>query len=99
MSPADGLRRAMRGLSEAGFRERFGTEEACRRALFEMRWPGGLTCPACGGRSFCELKGRKLFQCGRCKRHPAHSSPFGSGSKRRLLAFAKRRSRDMAKLA
>jgi len=55
-------------LSEAGFRERFGTEEACRRALFEMRWPEGLTCPACGGRGFCELKGRKLFQCGRCKR-------------------------------
>jgi hypothetical protein len=57
-----------RGLSEAGFRERFGTEEACRKALFEMRWPEGLTCPACGGRGFCELRTRKLFQCGRCKR-------------------------------
>ena len=68
MASADGLRRLARGLSEAEFRERFGTEEACRRALFEMRWPEGLTCPACGGRSFCELKGRKLFQCGRCKR-------------------------------
>jgi transposase-like protein len=58
----------MRGLSEAEFRERFGTEEACRRALFEMRWREGLTCPGCGGRSFCELKTRKLFQCNRCKR-------------------------------
>ena len=43
MAPADGLRRSMKGLSEAEFRERFGTEEACREALFEMRWrEGGL---------------------------------------------------------
>ena len=68
MSPADGLRRTMRGLSEAEFRERFGTEEACRKALFEMRWREGLACPACGGRSFCELSTRRLFQCNRCKR-------------------------------
>ena len=68
MAPANELRRSVKGLSEAAFRERFGTEEACRRALFEMRWPEGLACPACGGRSFCELKGRKLFQCHRCKR-------------------------------
>src|SRR4028119_1552531 len=99
MASADGPRRLARGLSEAEFRERFGTEEACRRALFAMRWPEGLTCPACGGRGaggggrgapgaplrpplgpgvlparawggrgFCELTTRKLFQCGRCKR-------------------------------
>jgi transposase-like protein len=68
MASADGLPRLARGLSEAGFRERFGTEEACRAALLEMRWPEGLACPACGGRSFCELRGRKVFQCNRCKR-------------------------------
>src|SRR5215213_5808603 len=68
MATADGLRRSVKGLSEAEFRERFGTEEACRKALFEMRWREGLTCPACGGRSFCELRTRKLFQCNRCKR-------------------------------
>src|SRR5215213_7035569 len=68
MAAAEGLRRAVKGLSEAGFRERFGTEEACRAALFEMRWREGLTCPGCGGRSFCELTTRKLFQCNRCKR-------------------------------
>ena len=68
MSTARGLRRSVRGLSEAGFRERFGTEEACRATLFEMRWREGLTCPACGHRGFCELKGRKVFQCNRCKR-------------------------------
>jgi transposase-like protein len=68
MASANGLRCLARGLSEAEFRERFGTEEACRAALFAMRWPAGLTCPACGGRSFCELRTRKVFQCNRCKR-------------------------------
>ena len=58
----------MRGLSEAAFRERFGTEEACRQAPFEMRWREGLTCPGCGGSSFCQLRTRQLFQCDRCKK-------------------------------
>jgi transposase-like protein len=68
MAAADGLRRALKGLSEAAFRERFGTEEACREALFAMRWREGLTCPGCGHRGFCRLKTRELFQCNRCKR-------------------------------
>ena len=38
MAPADWLRRAMWGLNDAAFRERFGSEEGCREALFEMRW-------------------------------------------------------------
>jgi transposase-like protein len=68
MASAEGLRRSLKGLSEAAFRERFGTEEACRTALFEMRWREGLTCPACGHRGFCALKTRQLFQCNRCKK-------------------------------
>src|SRR3954449_11121410 len=68
MAAADGSQRAMRGLSEAAFRGQFGSEDACRQALFEMRWREGLTCPACGHRGFCQLKTRKLFQCNRCKR-------------------------------
>src|SRR5688572_28665597 len=68
MASAAGLRRSLRGLSEGEFRERFGTEEACRAALFEMRWRAGLTCPACGHRGFCALKTRQLFQCNRCKK-------------------------------
>src|SRR3954465_13145415 len=68
MTSADGLRRAVRGRSEAAFRERAGTEEACREALFAMRWRGGLTCPACGHRGLCALRTRKVFQCDRCKK-------------------------------
>src|SRR3954470_20571072 len=68
MASADGLRRASKGLSEAEFRGRVRTEEACREALFRMRWREGLSCPTCGGRSFCRLRTRRLFQCNRCKR-------------------------------
>jgi len=68
MAAAEGLQRSLGGLSEAAFRERFGTEEVCRTALFEMRWREGLTCPACGHHGFCALNTRKLFQCNRCKK-------------------------------
>src|SRR5256885_875094 len=68
MAATDGLRRAVRGLSEAAFRERFGTEAACREALFAMHWREGLPCPACGHRGFCQLRTRKVFQCNRCKK-------------------------------
>ena len=68
MASAEGLRRSVKGLSEIEFRERFGAEEACRKALFDMRWREGLACPACGHRGWCALKTRKLFQCNRCKK-------------------------------
>ena len=30
------------------FQRRFGTEKACRKRLFELRWPEGFRCPRCG---------------------------------------------------
>src|SRR4051795_1207557 len=71
MTSADGSRRASRGLSEAAFRERSGTEAACREALFATRWREGPTCPACGGSCFCRLRTRKVFQCDRRKKQPS----------------------------
>ena len=68
MAAVEDVRRSARGLSEAEFRERFGSEEACRKALFEMRWREGFTCPCCGHRRFCGLKARKVFQCNHCKK-------------------------------
>jgi transposase-like protein len=68
MAAVDGVRHSAQGLSEAEFRERFGSEQACRKALFEMRWREGLTCPCCGHRGFCELTTRKVFQCNHCKK-------------------------------
>ena len=52
MTAADGLRRAVRGLSEAAFRERFGTEAACREALFAMRWREEIGRASCRERVF-----------------------------------------------
>src|SRR3954471_14876050 len=68
MASAEGLRRAVRGLSEAVLRERFGPGASCCEALFAMRWREGLACPACGHRGFCALRTRKVFQCNRCKK-------------------------------
>ena len=58
----------MKGLSEAEFRQRFGTEAQCRAALFQLRWGKGWACPGCGQGGYAELKGRAVYQCNRCKR-------------------------------
>src|SRR5918993_569421 len=55
MAPADRVGRSVKGLGVAEVRGRFGHE-------------GGLACPGCGSRGFCQLRTRKLFQCNRCKR-------------------------------
>jgi DNA-directed RNA polymerase subunit RPC12/RpoP len=67
MGAESGVRRWVRGLSEAEFRRRYGTEEACRAALSQLRWGRGWVCPACGHGRCAELKGRPLYQCNRCK--------------------------------
>lgn len=68
MGTESGLRRRVSGLSEAEFWQRFGTEEACRAALFQLRWGKGWACPGCGHGGYAELKGRAVYQCNRCKR-------------------------------
>ena len=57
-----------KGLSEAGFDVLYGTEEKCRAAVIASRWPNGFECPACGGRTYSEVKTRGLFQCSACRR-------------------------------
>ena len=36
-------------MSEAQFREAYGTEEQCRAVVEKLRWPAGFVCPVCGG--------------------------------------------------
>ncbi len=44
---------------------RFSTEAACRKYLFQLRWPEGLRCPRCGGtRNWPRSDG--LLQCASC---------------------------------
>ena len=54
------------GLSLPEFLSQFGTDEQCRQAILQWRWPQGFVCPKCGHTGFCELKSRKLFQCDNC---------------------------------
>jgi transposase-like protein len=49
------------------FQRRFGTEKACRKRLFSLRWPEGFRCPHCGCHDAYFLEKRLLYQCAACK--------------------------------
>ena len=74
----------VRGLSDAEFREAFGTEEQCRSALARLRWGDGFVCPGCGHRGHCFPTRRPVYQCNRCKKQTSltagtifHSTKLG----------------------
>jgi len=48
------------------FMETYPTEEDCRRALFEHRWPQGFRCRRCGHEHAWYLRGRGLYECASC---------------------------------
>lgn len=54
------------GLSLTEFLKQYGTEEQCREALYDWRWPKGYECPKCGHHSACKLNSRELYQCNHC---------------------------------
>jgi transposase-like protein len=43
--------------------ERFGSDEKCREYLERLRWPEGVECPRCAGRSISRIEKRKQFEC------------------------------------
>lgn len=45
------------------FQKRFPTDDACRNHLFNIRWPEGPTCPACGGKDFYKIAARNVYEC------------------------------------
>jgi transposase-like protein len=47
------------------FEQRFATEEACRKYLFQLRWPEGFSCPRCGSNKAWATK-RGLYRCSQC---------------------------------
>jgi transposase-like protein len=55
-----------KGMSLPTFLSTYGTEQQCREALKQWRWPKGFACPECGNTSHCELQSRPLYQCHRC---------------------------------
>ncbi|AKS23120.1 MAG: Transposase [Leptospirillum sp. Group II 'C75'] len=64
-----------KGLSFAEFHRQYGTEEQCRQALFQWRWPSGFRCPSCEGDRFCVLSNGR-YQCNSCR----HQASLTSGT-------------------
>jgi transposase-like protein len=65
-----------KGLGLHEFLEKYGTEEQCRQALYQLRWHSGYVCPACGNTTGCELKGRPVYQGHKCH----HQASLTAGS-------------------
>ena len=53
-------------LSLLQFQKKFGTEKACQKQLFRMRWPEGFKCPRCGHTEAYFHSKRRLYQCKSC---------------------------------
>jgi transposase-like protein len=47
--------------------EAFDTEPECRVYLEELRWPDGISCPRCGGKTISRIKARDQFDCDACR--------------------------------
>ncbi len=49
------------------WQKRYGTEQACAKALAKVRWPDGFSCPRCGGTKAYHVASRKVYQCSQCR--------------------------------
>lgn len=65
-----------KGMSMAEFQRLYGTEEQCRKVLFDLRWPDGFICPECGYDNGGWIRTRSLYQCYRC----AHQTSVTAGT-------------------
>lgn len=50
-----------------GFQREFGSDEVCRKRLFQTRWPGGFRCPICNWHEFTLIEPRQLYLCKSCR--------------------------------
>lgn len=64
------------GFSLADFFDKYRSEEQCREALYDWRWPNGFVCPECGHTHHCVLNTHRLYQCNRCH----HQTSLTSGT-------------------
>lgn len=51
------------------FQSKYGTDESCEQALYQLKWPDGFKCPKCGSRHCTVISGRRLplYQCPVCR--------------------------------
>ena len=54
------------GLSLQSFQQKYGSEDLCRKQLFQRKWTSGYKCPKCGHDRFYLLNCRSLYQCRNC---------------------------------
>ncbi len=47
--------------------QRFSSDERCREVLTKLRWPNGVECPRCKGKSIGWLQSRLQFECIECR--------------------------------
>ena len=47
--------------------DRFHSEDKCRAFLEELRWPDGLECPRCGGKTISRITTRHQLDCDSCR--------------------------------
>jgi transposase-like protein len=45
----------------------YGSEDKCRAYLEELRWPNGIECPRCGGKTISRIRKRHQFDCDSCR--------------------------------
>ena len=45
----------------------FGTDEKCRERLEQLRWPTGIECPRCQGKTISHIEKRDQFDCDSCR--------------------------------
>ena len=62
------------GYSLFEFFENYGTDEQCRKVLFNWKFPNGFICPECGSKKYCTLKNRNLYQCNPCHHQTSATS-------------------------
>lgn len=47
--------------------DKFHSEDACREALEDLRWPDGVICPRCNSKSISRIQEYKVFDCNSCR--------------------------------
>jgi hypothetical protein len=52
-----------KNMSIFDFRQRFGSNDVCRDYLLNERWAKGFRCPNCGGKDFCIITTRDIYEC------------------------------------
>jgi transposase-like protein len=54
-------------LPQQGVSRYFTSEPMCLKRLYDVRWPSGIICSACGSNDIGNIETRKPYQCRKCR--------------------------------